>query len=531
MVPEALDELEAKLEPAARFVVATLRDENAQQRKQLEANVEQLRILADQIVILTEQVADLNRRLFGRRAEKNPTVREDIRRAIDPNELTVDGKPMPAEPEARAKEKRRKARRDSESARRSRRLGKKSLPVIVETREVEANQLPEGYTLEDFRELGDGKVVERYEHVHEHLVIQRYILQALVSKDGEHIITAVSPPGVVDGGLYGPGLHAHVAVSRCDDSMPLCRTEKTLSRAGAPIARSTLCSLFHRTAEQLRPLYEEMKRAVRCSQYVHADETGQPVLDKDKCHRGWMWLILSQQAIVYHYSEGRGSDTAKALLGETAGNVTVDGYSGYNCLTTGTVNRVRSGCWGHLRRKVFEAMTVDVKNHENREVLDLIAELYKVEDEALNRGIEGSDEHLALRQTRSRKIVTSIWQWFDARNGKHSPKSKMGGAITYAIKQRETLVRFLDDPHLQLDNNIAERALRIVALGRKNSLFAGSTDHAQNLAMLHTIIATCRLHEVNPYDYIRDMLIVIQDYPAARIVELMPWRWRPPSTH
>ena len=121
-----------------------------------------------------------------------------------------------------------------------------------------------------------------------------------------------------------------------------------------------------------------MKRAVRRSQYVHADETGQPVLDKEKCHRGWMWLILSQQAIVYHYSEGRGSDTAKSLLGETAGNVTVDGYSGYNCLTTGTVNRVRSGCWGHLRRKAFEALTNDVQNHESREVLILIAEPSKV---------------------------------------------------------------------------------------------------------------------------------------------------------
>jgi transposase len=175
-------------------------------------------------------------------------------------------------------------------------------------------------------------------------------------------------------------------------------------------------------------------------------------------------------------------------------------------------------------------MTNDVKNHENREVLDLIAELYKVEDEARDRGIEGSDDHLALRQTRSRKIVTSIWQWFDARNGKHSPKSKMGSAITYAIKQRTTLEQFLDDPNLRLDNNIAERALRIVALGRKNSMFSGSTEHAQNLAMLHTIIATCRLHEVNPYDYIRDMLIAIQDHPAARIAELMPWHWRPPST-
>lgn len=517
-----LDELESGLDPTARFIVAYLRKENSELREQLAAATERL-------ALLTEQVADLNRRLFGWRSEKIPTVHDEIRRELDPNELTVDGEPMPTEPEALAHEKRRKARRSSEPERHSRRQQKKKgLPVVVETRQVQAHELPEGYTLDDFREVGEGKVVERYEHVREHLVLQRYVLQTLASKDGEHLVTASPPPGVIDGGHYGPGLHAHVAVSRCDDSMPLYRTEKALERAGAPIARSTLCALFHRTAEQLKPLYEEMKRVVRRSRYVHADETGQRVLDKEHCHRGWMWLILSQQAIVYQYSEGRGSDTAKALLGDTQGNMTIDGFSGYNCLSDSDAERVRSGCWGHLRRKIYEAMPRDAEEHENREALKLIAELYKIEDEARDSGIEGTDEHLQLRQSRSRLIVKKVWRWFDARLGQHSPKSKMGSAISYATNQRDALERFLHDPKLPLDNNIAERSLRIVALGRKNSLFAGSTEHAQNLAMLHSIVATCRLHEVNPYDYIRDMLITIQQHPAARISELMPWRWRPP---
>ena len=121
--------------------------------------------------------------------------------------------------------------------------------------------------------------------------------------------------------------------------------------------------------------------------------------------------------------------------------------------------------------------------------------------------------------------MRKLWRWVDERKGKHSPKSKMGAAISYATKQRGPLERFLDDAKLDIDNNIAERELRIVALGRKNSLFAGSTEHAQNLSVLHSIIATCRLHEVNPYDYIREMLIAIQEHPASRIDELMPWRW------
>ena len=174
-------------------------------------------------------------------------------------------------------------------------------------------------------------------------------------------------------------------------------------------------------------------------------------------------------------------------------------------------------------------MPADAVDHENREALDMIAELYRIEDEAMQAGISGTPSHLELRQRKSRRIVKKIWHWIDAREGKHSPKSKMGKAISYATKQRERLELFLHDPKLVLDNNCAERALRITALGRKNSLFAGSAEHAQNLAILHSIVATCRLHAINPYDYIREMLIAIQTHPASRIDELMPWRWRPPD--
>jgi transposase len=516
-----VDDLEA-LEPMARLLVSHLRQENAALRDQLAKN-------SELIQRLTEQVEALNRRLFGKRSEKIPTVREELRQQIQPGELTVDGTPMPEQPEARAKEKRRKARNASEPARKKRRQARKDIPTIIEVREVLADALPEGYSLEDFRVVGDGKVLHRVEHVAEHLVIQKYVLQTLASKDGQHVITAQAPPGVVDGGHYGPGLHAHVAVSRGDDSIPLYRSEKALARAGHPIARSTLCALFHRTAEQLAPLYEEMRNVVRRGRYVHADETGQPILDKAKCFRGWMWVMLSRQAVVYRYSDSRDAATADAMLGGTSGNLTIDGYAAYNGLSDKTASRLRSGCWGHCRRKLFEAMPADSSDHENREPLAMITDLYRIEDEARSLGIEDSPQHLELRQRKSAPIVKKIWRWVDARSGKHSPKSKMGTALTYATKQRDKLSQFLYDPKLPLDNNAAERALRIVALGRKNSLFAGSAEHAQNLAIVQSIIATCRLHAVNPYDYIRHMLIEIQSHPAARIAELMPWRWAPPD--
>jgi len=514
-----IDDLEA-LEPMARLLVSHLRRENAELREQLSTNNELIQRL-------TEQVEALNHRLFGKRSEKIPSVREELRQQVSPGELTVDGDPMPEQPEARAKEKRRKARKSSEPTRQTRRQARKDIPTVIEVREVQAEALPDGYTLADFRVVGDGKVLHRVEHVAEHLVIQKYVLQTLASKDGQHVITAQAPLGVIDGGHYGPGLHAHVAVSRGDDSIPLYRSERALARAGYPIARSTLCTLFHRVAEQLAPLYDEMRNVVRRSRYVNADETGQRILDKDECLRGWMWVMLSRQAVVYHYSDSRDAVTANALLGGTSGNLTIDGYAAYNGLSEKTASRLRSGCWGHCRRKFYEAMPTDSVDHENRELLGMVTELYRIEDEAASRGIEGTPEHLELRQRKSAPIVKKIWRWVDARDGKHSPKSKMGAALTYATKQRDSLSRFLHDPKLPLDNNVAERALRIVALGRKNSLFAGSAEHAQNLAIIQSIIATCRMHAVNPYDYIRHMLIEIQSHPAARIAELMPWRWHP----
>jgi transposase len=536
MAPEALDELEAKLDPSARVVVALLREENAEQKRRLEASSAQIAALTSQLGLLTEQIArqteqleDLRRRLFGNRTEKLPTVKEELRRRVDPDELTVDGTPMPTDPEARAKEKRRKSRKAGEAQRKDKRGLRKGLPVVLQDKSVTAEQLPEGYTLEDFRKLGDGKIVTHVEHVREHLVIQRFALETLISQDGEHIITAEGPPSVIDGGHYGPGLHAHVVVSRCDDIMPLYGNEKALERAGFPIARSTLCTMFHRTAEQLRPIYDEIRRVVRAGRYVHADETTQRVLNKEHCLKGWMWVMLSQQAIAYHYSDHRNSDTARELLGDTTGTLTIDGYSAYTCLGEKDAKRERSGCWGHGRRKFLEAIPEGIKEHENHEVLRMIADLYKIESEAEACDTLGTPEHLELRQSKSSRIVKAIWKWVDARAGKHSPKSKMAKALTYATRQRAHLERFLYDPKIRLDNNPAERALRIVALGRKRSLFAGSSEHAQNLALLHSIVATCRLHRVNPYEYIRDKLIRIQTHPASRIDELMPWRWRPPN--
>jgi transposase len=166
---------------------------------------------------------------------------------------------------------------------------------------------------------------------------------------------------------------------------------------------------------------------------------------------------------------------------------------------------------------------------EAREVLDQIVELYKVEYVAAELGILGTDDHLALRRRRSRRILNRLKKQLEKEKPKHLPEGPMGRAITYAQNQWSTLEVFLTDPKLRLDNNLSENSLRIMALGRKNFLFVGHDVAGDNLAALQTIVATCRLHGVNPYDYIRDVLIRVQSHPASRLDELLPFNWKASS--
>ena len=362
-------------------------------------------------------------------------------------------------------------------------------------------------------------------HAVAQLVVVEYLLQTLAAKNGDLLVKAQVPAGVVEGGHYGPGLYAHVITSKCADSLPLHRIESMLERAGCPIARSTLCDLFHRSAELLEPIYRRILDVAKHDPYLHADETTLRVQQRGGCLNGWIWALLSTNAIAYTFDTTRRGEVAQRLLAGTKGFVVLDGYAGYNGVV-GDRGRTRVGCWGHCRRKFFEAMrTVP----EARELLDLIVELYLIERRAAEREILGTEAHLLLRQAESRPIVDKIDAWVDENDGRYPPRSKLGQALTYATKQRAALRRFLDDPKLPLDNNFAERGLRIFALGRKNFLFAGHVEGAQNLAVLQSIIATCRLHGVNPYEYIKDLLIRVQHHPVRDLDELLPWSWQPPA--
>jgi len=223
----------------------------------------------------------------------------------------------------------------------------------------------------------------------------------------------------------------------------------------------------------------------------------------------------------YRFSESRSGQTPSKLLSGTSGKLVVDAYTGYNQVTS-VEGRQRAGCLAHARRKLFDCER-DVP--EVAEPLELIRQVYLVEAEVREEGVVRSRRHAQMRSRRSRVAMDKLKSWLTEHQALHPPKSKLGKAIAYALKQWTPLTLFLDDVELPPDNNRSERALRVVALGRKNFLFVGNEEAGHNLANLYTVVATCEANGVNPMDYLTDILLRLDSTPAHRVDDLLPQNW------
>lgn len=533
-MPEHIEAEMAALDPAAQLVIRMLWNFHEEQMAEFQAlreqSAERDAKLAERdakLAALEAQNEKFRKMLFSPRSEKMPPISDEVRSVVEAEDFPLDVPATASSEEiekAKTTARRKRGRAKSMTARKKRRKTLEKLPVVHRRMEVTPEQIPDGMTLADFRPLGDGDVVRRVEHVREHLVVVEYHLQKMVVRGGEHIVQATPPPNVIDGGAWGPSVYAHVVVSKCVDSMPLYRMERTLGRAGFAIARSVLCGLFHRAAEVLEPLYLRLIQLVSQDPYVQADETRLRVAEPKNARTAWIWTLLCKEIVAYVFSESRSAETPNQLLRGSKGYLVTDGYSGYNGVV-GDGKRIRVGCWAHARRGFFEALS---SAPEAKEILDQIVALYRVEHDAAENGILGTPAHEVLRDDRSRAIVDAIDTWVDTRIGSTPPKSALGAALTYAKNQRKALREFLENSKLPLDNNSSERALRIIATGRKNFLFVGHEEGGHNLAILQTLCSTCLLHRINPYEYIRDVAVRVRFHPNSRIDELLPMNWKPP---
>ncbi len=374
----------------------------------------------------------------------------------------------------------------------------------------------------DLKVVGEGKTSVVIEHVAAHFRRHAFQRETRACSCGEYIVTAPAPDRVGEGTRYAPSFVAHLVVSKCADAGAQHRLEKAYARCGVPIPRSTMNDLFHRAADELRPLWQRMRARVAKASHVCADETS--IVLQGQQSKAFVWTFVSGEMIVYEFASSRSGETAVKVLGNSTGSLQCDAYTGYNQVTK-PGRRTRAGCFAHVRRKFYEAREVP----EAAKAVELIRALYVVEHEAKAAGIVGTPDHLALRNEKSRDTYIELLLLARGIRRANAPRTKMAKAARYLLSNIFELGRFLRDPMVALDNNKAEASLRRVALGRKNFLFVGSEQAGKNLAVLYSLVATCEMHKVNPLDYLADVLARIDKHPHTAIDELLPDRWKPPE--
>ena len=340
-----------------------------------------------------------------------------------------------------------------------------------------------------------------------------------------NIATAKKPRQPIEKGLPGPGLLAFVITSKLGDHLPLYRLENIFARQQVTIARSTMCAWLAAAGELVRPLVELMARHVRASRVIHTDDTTVPVQAEEKCRQARIWTYLGDLAnpyIVYDFTPNRTRAGPANWLRDYRGYLQADAYGGYDGIYSGG-HVLEVACWAHARRKFFDAQDTDGKRAAY--MLSLVRELYAVEDEAKPLA---DDARRALRQERSIPLLARIKEWLDSAGNDPSllPRSMMGQAITYALNQWAALGAYTTEGYLAIDNNAAERALKRVAIGRKNWLFAGTDAAGQTAALLYSLIASAERHSLDPQQYLTSILAELPTTPAAELGELLPDLWQ-----
>ena len=449
-----------------------------------------------------KKVEALQRRIFGKKSE---------RRKVPPVDRQLRSE-RPVDPEATKKKRAALAAQ------------KKTLVTeTIDHRVADAARSCPACGPGALKAVGAGKESVEYEYVAGFFRRRVHRRETLACGACAHIVTAPAPDRVSDKTAYGPGFVAHLITAKCGDSLPIYRLEKQYAREGVPIARSTMNDLLHRGAELLSPIARRVLARIAAAEVVRADETPHRLQTTDK--RPYVWTFTDGELVAYRFSSDRSGATPAEVLGGSKGTLVVDAYTGYNRVTK-VGGRTRAGCLAHARRKFHDALCTAP---EAQVALDAILDVYRVEHEALAQNVVRADRHLALRQERSRPAMEELRRWLLEQKPQHPPKGPMGVAIGYALKNWEALTVFLEDANVPVDNNASERALKVIALGRKNFLFFGHEQAGKNLAGLYTLVASCEAVGVNPLEYLADVLIRVQTHPVDRIDELLPCSWKLPD--
>ena len=442
-------------------------------------------------------------------------------RFIDPNQAT-----LPFEQSAEEKQKLEEQTTEKISYERkkpaaSKHAGRQPLPGHLPVEEVHIQ--PEEDTT-DMVCIGT-EVTDELEYKPASYFIRRYIRYKYVRKDKEGVVIGPLPYRVIDKGIAGPGLLASILVDKYVDHLPLYRQMQRFKRENIPIAASTLEGWVRQGLNVIDILYDHLLRETRAKGYLQADETPIKVQDKDKkgsCHQGYYWVYHCplDGTVLFDYQPGRGSKAAGHVLDGFKGYLQTDGYAAYEHIGQ------RAGvthlcCWAHARREFYNALTND-KDRASI-ALGFIQSLYKVEAEARENNLS-AEERKELRLDRSLKVINALGKWLadEFKGGGVLPKSPIGKAIIYTLDRWDQLSAYLKDGSLEIDNNLVENAIRPLALGRKNYLFAGSHDAARRAAAIYSFFAMCKKEGVNPFEWLKYVFENIIDTKVTELHTLYP---------
>jgi transposase len=378
-------------------------------------------------------------------------------------------------------------------------------------------------------------VTEMLELIPRQWKVIQHVREKFSCRSCESITQPPAPSHPIARGRAGPRLLAHVLFSKYGLHLPLTRQSAAYAHEGIALDVSTLADWVGACAATLMPLVEAIRAHVFAAQRIHADDTTVPVQAKGKTRTGRLWTYvrddqpfggLDPPAAAFFYSPDRGGEHPERHLASYAGLMQADAYAGFNRLYVASRKPgpiVEAACWAHGRRKFFDLARLN-KAPIAIEAVERIDALFAIE-----REINGltPQQRLAVRNERSRPLIVELETWLRQQRAKLSAKNEIAKAIHYSLKRWTALTRFLDDGRLCMSNNAAERAVRCVAVGRKNWTFAGSDDGGRRAAAIYTLIETAKLNAIDPQAWLADVLARLPDHPAKRISELLPWNWRP----
>jgi hypothetical protein len=334
------------------------------------------------------------------------------------------------------------------------------------------------------------------------------------------------PTRPIEKGIPGPGLLAQIITDKYVDHLPLYRQDKRYQREGVKIPLSTLGDWLRQSVHLLEPIYRAMIQLLLQSDYIQADETTIKVLDKEKkgsTHLGYYWVYRAPvtNIAIFEYQKGLGQEWPLEFLKDFKGDLQCDGWDAYEVFEK-YPNVCVLNCMAHARRYFEKALDNDRQRAVF--VLNQIKALYAIEEEARQQNLDHAQRR-ALRQKKAIPILDELHEWLKDNLQYTTPQSLIGKAFAYSLNRWDKLGFYNTDGKLEIDNNLIENAIRPIAIGRKNYLFAGSHDSAQRAAVVYSILASCKIANINPVEYLMDVLSRIADHPINAIEELLPHRW------